>query len=252
MIYAAILAGGTGSRMKMANMPKQFLDLGDKPVILHTIEKFLLVPEFDAIYVGVHPDWVDYTRDLLHQENLAAHVTVIAGGENRNGTIANILQQIETDHGNDPQAIIVTHDAVRPFVSLSIIKENIRVAQEYGACDTVIPATDTIVDSGDGSVIAEIPDRNRLYQGQTPQSFRIDWLKNSYSKLSDKDKEIIPDACKALVLAEYPVQIVQGAPENIKLTTIMDYRIAQALIDRLPEDGALLKHDAPTLGSKQA
>ncbi|MDY5273758.1 MAG: 2-C-methyl-D-erythritol 4-phosphate cytidylyltransferase [Arcanobacterium sp.] len=241
MIYAAILAGGTGSRMKMANMPKQFLDLGDKPVILHTLEKFLLVPDFDGVYVGVHPDWVDYTRDLLAGEGLAECVTVIAGGANRNGTIANILAQIENEHGDDPEAIIITHDAVRPFVSLATIRDNICAARKFGACDTVIPATDTIVDSADGSVIIEIPDRSRLYQGQTPQSFRIDWLKDSYSKLSEEEKAAIPDACKALVLAGYPVQLVEGAPENIKLTTVMDYRIAQSLVNRLPENNNVMK-----------
>ncbi|MFY9263631.1 MAG: 2-C-methyl-D-erythritol 4-phosphate cytidylyltransferase [Actinomycetaceae bacterium] len=238
MIFAAILAGGTGSRMKLANMPKQFLDLGDKPVILHTIEKFLLVPEFDGVYVGVHPDWVDYTRELLEREGLDERVVVIAGGANRNGTIANILQTINEEYGADPENIIVTHDAVRPFVSLSIISENIKAAQEYGACDTVIPATDTIVNSVDANMITEIPDRSQLYQGQTPQSFKIGLLEDSFARLSDREKERIPDACKALVLAGYPVKLVDGAPENIKLTTVMDYRIAQALIDRLDESDA--------------
>ena len=238
MIFAAILAGGTGSRMKTGNMPKQFLDLGDKPVILHTIEKFLLVPDFDGVYVGVHPDWVDYTEELVEKDGLAGRVHVIAGGVNRNSTIINILDAIEAEHGEDSEHIVVTHDAVRPFVSLSIIGKNIRSAREFGACDTVIPATDTIVDSGDGAVISTIPDRSRLYQGQTPQSFKMGLLRDAYAKLSDEEKGSIPDACKALVLAGTPVQLVAGAPENIKLTTVMDYRIAQALIDRLPEGSA--------------
>lgn len=234
MIHAAILAGGTGSRMKMANMPKQFLELGDKPVILHTIEKFLLIPEFDSIYVGVHKDWTDYTRDILSHEGLSDKVTVVTGGSNRNGTIANILNRIQKDHGDNPDSVVVTHDAVRPFVSLAIITANIRAAQEQGACDTVIPATDTIVNSADAALIAEIPDRSQLYQGQTPQSFKIGLLQDAYARLSEQEKASIPDACKALVLAGIPVALVAGAPENIKLTTVMDYRIAQALIDRLP------------------
>lgn len=239
MIIAAILAGGTGSRMKLANMPKQFLDLGDKPVILHTVEKFLLEPRFDAVYVGVHPDWVDYTRDLLRKEGLDSRVHVLAGGVNRNGTIENIMAAAADDYGIADDSIIVTHDAVRPFVSLSIIAANIDAAQEYGACDTVIPATDTIVESLDGAAISAIPDRKNLFQGQTPQSFKVGLLKAAYERLSAAEKDAIPDACKALILAGTPVVVVDGAPENIKLTTVMDYRVAQALIDRLSDQGGL-------------
>lgn len=96
---------------------------------------------------------------------------MIEGGATRNDTIMNAISHIEKLYGMDEETIIVTHDSVRPFVTHRILEENIRYAKETGACDTVIPATDTIVESADHEVISNIPDRSRMYQGQTPQSF---------------------------------------------------------------------------------
>ena len=92
MVFGAILAGGIGSRMHMADMPKQFLPLGDKPIILHTLEKFLSCQRFEKVYVGVHADWIGYTNDLIekHIPNMAEKIEVVSGGSDRNGTIFNI------------------------------------------------------------------------------------------------------------------------------------------------------------------
>jgi 2-C-methyl-D-erythritol 4-phosphate cytidylyltransferase len=121
---------------------------------------------------------------------------------------------------------------VRPFVKLSTIEQNIEAALEYGACDTVIPATDTIVRSNeDGTTIYKIPERNRMYQGQTPQSFGITRFRESLDKLDAKTKESLTDACKVLVEAGNEVRLVAGDPTNIKLTTTMDYKVAHAMIE---------------------
>ena len=232
MIFGAILAGGVGTRMNIESMPKQYLPLGDKPIFLHTLEKFLMCDEFDAVYIGTHADWVDYTRDTVSQSEItAAPVHIVEGGANRNGTIMNIVDAIEARYGVSSDHIIVTHDSVRPFVKLSTIKANIVAAQEFGACDTVIPATDTIVVSEEGKVIDSIPLRGSMYQGQTPQSFRIDILKELYEGLCEEDKSTLTDACKILVLKGYPVYLVEGDVTNIKLTTIMDYKIAQVMVE---------------------
>ena len=151
MVFGAILAGGTGSRMRIVDMPKQFLPLGDKPIIVHTLEKFLTCSKLDAVYVGVHPDWVGHMNDLVakYLSHAKDNIFVIAGGSDRNGTIMNIVEAIEEKFGESDDHIIVTHDSVRPFVSLRMIEENISAAKEYGAVDTVSPAVDTIVVSND-------------------------------------------------------------------------------------------------------
>lgn len=232
MNFAAILAGGVGSRMHIADMPKQFLALGNKPIIIHTVEKFLVCNRFQQIYIGVHPDWIGYMNDLLERSvpGEMGRITVVAGGADRNGTIFNIIHEIEKTYGASDEHIIVTHDSVRPFVTLRMIEENIDAAQKFGAVDTVVPAVDTIVVSDDGTVISQIPDRSKMYQGQTPQSFRINLLKQMYESLTEEEKRILTDACKICVVRNYPVHLVMGATTNLKITTPGDYKIAQSMV----------------------
>ncbi len=173
MVYAAIFAGGKGSRMGNIDTPKQFLDLASKPVIIHTIEKFYIHSSIDEVIVLCPKPWVAITKDLIKKYLPEGKpVTVIEGGETRNGTLENAVKFIKENRETDDNTIIVTHDAVRPFLTHRIIEENVEAAIKYGACDTVIPATDTIVESEDGSLISSIPNRKHMYQGQTPQSFR--------------------------------------------------------------------------------
>ena len=236
MIFGAILAGGTGSRMNIADMPKQFLPLGDKPIVVHTLEKFLLCGQFDAIYLGVHPSWVTHMQDLIAQYvKTKKKIVVVPGGGDRNETILNIVEGIEADYGESDEHIIVTHDAVRPFVTMRILEENIAAAKEHGAVDTVTPAIDTIVCSQDGRLISDIPDRRMMYQGQTPQSFRMSMMKRLYLSLSEEEKSILTDACKICIVRDQPVHLVEGEISNIKITTISDYKIAQAMLGGIDE-----------------
>lgn len=239
MIFGAILAGGVGSRMNISDMPKQFLDLGEKPIIVHTLEKFKLCSRLDHIYLGVHPDWLTHTNDLIEKylgKAAAENVHVVAGGTDRNSTIFNIISDIEKNFGESEDNIIVTHDSVRPFVTQRMIEENIDAAIKYGAVDTVTSAIDTIVESEDGEFIKEIPNRKKMYQGQTPQSFKISVLKKLYSELTDDEKAILTDACKICIVKGYPVYMVEGEISNIKITTVSDYKIAQAMVGGIKID----------------
>lgn len=230
MIYACILAGGIGSRMGNEK-PKQYINIGGKPIILHTIEKFCLCSEFEEILILCPRDWIEYTKGLI-QKHIASErkIKVIEGGTTRNETIQNAIRYIETAGNLDDDTIVVTHDAVRPFVTYRIIEENIKAAGAYGACDTVIPATDTIVDSGDGATISDIPNRSRLYQGQTPQSFRAMKLKELYQTLTEEEKSILTDAAKIFVLKGEPVRLVRGENSNIKITYPYDLTVAESLL----------------------
>ena len=231
-VFAAILAGGTGTRMGNANKPKQFWDMGGRPVIAHTIEKFCLVDEFERVIVLTPENWIRQTNDIVkrYMPQFADRILVVAGGAERNDTIMNAIDCIEQNFGLDDDTIIVTHDAVRPFVTYRIIEENIAAAREFGACDTVIAATDTIVQSVDGKVITAIPNRAEYYQGQTPQSFNAKRLKDLFAELSDDEKAILTDACKIMVLKGEKVALVRGDEANIKLTYTNDMRIARAMM----------------------
>lgn len=232
-VYAAILAGGSGSRMGNPDKPKQFWEMGDRPVIAHTVEKFCLVGEFEKVIVLSPESWIHQTRDILSRfmPQFTDKVVVIAGGAERNDTIMNAIAYIENEHGLAEDDIIVTHDAVRPFVSYRIIQDNIEAARKYGACDTVIPATDTIVQSVDGDVITAIPKRSEYYQGQTPQSFNALRLKALFEELAEEEKSILTDACKILVLKGESVALVRGDVSNMKLTYTNDMRIARAMME---------------------
>lgn len=230
-VYGEILAGGKGTRMGNTEKPKQFLNLGNKPILIHTLEQFLLNPVFVKILVLCPQEWIAYSKDIIKKYlGEQDRVVLIKGGSSRNETIINGCRFIEQEYGLQEDDVIVTHDAVRPFVNQRILRDNIEAAQKYGAVDTVIEATDTIVASVDGEVITDIPLRKQMYQGQTPQSFRIRDLMELYHSLSPEEKEILTDACKIFVINGRKVQLVKGEVYNMKITTLHDFKLANAVL----------------------
>lgn len=230
-VYGIVLAGGVGTRMGNVEKPKQFMEIGGKPIIIHTIEKFVLCPEFDRVLVLTPKQWIKHTEDLIKKYLPAAKdVVVIAGGDTRNETIMNAIKFIDENDGLTDDTIIVTHDSVRPFVTSRIIMENIENTKKYGACDTCVAATDTIVECMDGKVVSSIPDRSKMYQGQTPQSFKAKRLRDLYNDLTVEEKEILTDATKICVIRGEQVYLVQGEVYNIKITYPYDLKVAEALL----------------------
>ncbi|MBF2599123.1 2-C-methyl-D-erythritol 4-phosphate cytidylyltransferase [Listeria seeligeri] len=230
MIYAEILAGGKGTRMGNVNMPKQYLPLKGKPIIVHTIEKFILNDRFDKIIIATPKDWINHTQDIIKKNIFDTRVVVIEGGTDRNETIMNGIRYVEKEFGLNDDDIIVTHDAVRPFITHRIIEENIDMALEFGSVDTVIPAVDTIVESTNHDFITDIPVRGNMYQGQTPQSFNMKIIQKHYNNLTDDEKQILTDACKICLLAGEKVKLVNGGISNIKITTPYDLKVANAIV----------------------
>ena len=231
MIYGEILAGGSGTRMGNTDMPKQFLMLGEKPIIIHTIEQFLINPQFNKILVLCPKEWMSYSKDLLKKYDIDMDkIVIVNGGDSRNETIMNGCRYIEVNYGLNDDDIIVTHDAVRPFVNQRILDDNIKLLKKYNAVDTVISATDTIVYSKDGKIISEIPVRKECFQGQTPQSFNIKKLMEVYNSLTKKEKEILTDACKIFSIKNEEVGLVEGEVYNIKITMMYDLKIANAIL----------------------
>ena len=210
MIFGVLLAGGVGSRMGNVEKPKQYMNIGDRPIIIHTIEKFFVNDKFEKILVLCPEQWISHTKNLIKKYlGETDRIAVMAGGTTRNETIMN---------------------------AISYIEENIRYAQEYGACDTAVAATDTIVQSEDGKVISSVPDRSKMYQGQTPQTFRLKKLKSLYESLTDEEKKILTDAAKIFVMKGEDVYLVEGEVSNIKITYPYDLRVAETLIQSEQED----------------
>ena len=232
MVFGVILAGGIGSRMGNVEKPKQFLEIGNKPIIVHTIEKFFVHDAFEKLIVLCPKQWMEHTKNLIKKYlgSNASRVVVLEGGTTRNETIMNSSKYVEENYGLEDDTLLVTHDSVRPFLTYRIIEENIRYGLKYGAVDTVISATDTIVSSEDGESITSVPDRKQMYQGQTPQTFNAKKLKELYYSLTEEEKEILTDASKIFVIKGEPVHLVYGEVFNIKITYPYDLRVAEALL----------------------
>lgn len=230
MVYGVVLAGGIGSRMGNTEKPKQYLHIGNKPIIIHTVEKFVSFNRFDQVLTLCPKQWLSYTKDLIEKYIPDSGVIVLEGGDTRNETIMNAIKFIEDRDGIDDDTILVTHDAVRPFVTYRILEENIDAALTGTACNTVIPATDTIVESRDGINVTKIPDRKYYYQGQTPQSFNAKRFKELYTSLTDADRAILTDAANVFVIGGEQVSLIRGETFNIKVTYPYDLQLAETLL----------------------
>lgn len=231
MIYAGILAGGKGSRMGNVPMPKQFLLLNDKPILIHTLEKFLLNSRFNAIVIATPKEWMQHSHDIIKKYEISdERIHIVEGGGERNESIMSVIDFLEAEFGLNQADILITHDAVRPFLTHRIIEENIQFGLIHGAVDTVVEAVDTIVSSVDASFLDSIPLRNQMYQGQTPQTFNILKLKKYYYELTEEEKNALTDACKIFLIKGDNVKIVRGENFNIKVTTPFDLNLANAIL----------------------
>ena len=226
MIYAVIAAGGIGSRMG-ADKPKQYIEIGGKAIIAHTADKFIKNSRIDRVIILVPADWTEYTQSIFSDNK----VSVICGGETRNETLMKAIDYIEATDGLSDETYLVTHDAVRPFVTDEIINNNIDAVLKYGATGTVIPATDTVFTSKDGKIIDSIPERSQLFQAQTPQCFSALKLRELYNSLTDDEKDILTDGCKIYLLKGCDVHLVTGHVSNIKITYPHDLIVAKAILD---------------------
>ncbi len=222
MNIALVLAGGKGTRMG-SSLPKQYIECENKPILIHTLEVFSKHKEIDAICVICPKENIEFTRSLISHHNVSKIKWVLSGGETRRASsFVGVSAIINECHGDD---IILIHDAARPNISDRIISDNICIAKKYGACETVIPSQDTIAVSDDGKCITAIPDRSKLYNVQTPQSFKASVIYDAHvAFMKSKDDEVTDDA--ALVLKNGgEVYIVEGDKMNIKITTQEDLRI---------------------------
>ena len=175
MNYAVILAGGTGSRMKSINVPKQYFEINGIPILIYTLKTFVKINCFDYIYIAIDDYYTEHVNSLLKKhfdEDIISKITLVNGGNERIDSIHNVIKSIEVNELNEND-IIVIHDGVRPFVTEKIILDNIEGAKKYGATVTSVPVNDTILLSTDGDYVDRIPIRKTLFNGQSPDSFNL-------------------------------------------------------------------------------
>lgn len=237
MVYGAMLAGGVGSRMKSAVIPKQFLEVDGQPVILYTLRNMLKVKRFDYIYIATHKDYIAYMKDMVEKYvETPEKVRIIEGGKERMDSIHNVTDAIVADCGLHEEDVIVIHDAVRPLVTEKILNDSIDAAGQYGACVCGLPATDTMLYSEDGKVVTNIPERSKLFNGQAPDSFRLKRFIEMQENLTEEQKKIICGTSQICTMNNQPIYIIEGDALNFKLTTDGDLIIFKSMIEKSREE----------------
>lgn len=218
--YAIIVAAGSGARMKTA-LPKQFLELAGKPILVHTIEKFHRYnPQMELLLV-LNEEYIQFWEDLKRTINFTIPHTIVAGGNERFYSVKNALELIKDDTG-----IIGIHDAVRPLVSLKTLEAAYNTARERSAAIPVIAIHDSIreVDSkGNNHAV----DRQSLRVIQTPQCFELETLRNAYNQNYHPS---FTDDASVVEASGVKIHLVEGNRANIKITTPEDLRMAESLL----------------------
>ena len=226
MIWAVIVAGGSGSRMQAA-VRKQYLHLDGLPIVAHTLKAFDRYPELERIVLVVPEKDLGRCRvDIVAPLCLAHDVQLVAGGRRRQESVFNGLTAVGAADG-----IVMIHDGVRPFVRPALMNACLAGVATTGACIPVIPATDTLKQvDGNGMVIRTL-DRQRICLAQTPQTFALDLIRCAH-QLAGQRGFIATDDASIAEFAGNRVTVVSGDRDNIKITTPEDLWIARAINDR--------------------
>ena len=223
---AVIFAGGTGARMG-SNIPKQFLKIHGKEIIIHTLEKFQYNDNIDLIYIGCIESYIDELELLIQKYNISKVPVngIVVGGTTGQDTIYKILCRVKEE--NDGDSICLIHDGVRPLISDNVINKNIESVLKYGSAITATKAFETPIISMDGEEVNEVLKRSIVYTAQAPQSFVLRDILSAH-KLIRKTKDgynnpKIVDSCSLMMECGNKVHLIEGNRGNIKVTTQEDY-----------------------------
>ena len=230
MNIVVIFAGGSGQRMHTKDIPKQFLEMHGKPIIIYTLELFEKHPEIDAIVIACKEDWIEYLEKLLYKYRIEKVKKIVPGGDTGQMSIYNGLMAAQ-EVSKGEEAIVLVHDGVRPLINQKVISDNIESVKTHESAITTPIVKETILVVNDNEEIVNVPDRAKSRVAKAPQSF---WLKNILAAHNRAQKEGIfdcIDSCTMMKMYGYPLYLVDGPYENIKITTPDDFYTMRALLD---------------------
>lgn len=222
-----LIAGGSGNRMHQ-DIPKQFITVNERPVIVYTLEAFENHPEIDAISVVCIEGWEQVLWAYAKQFNITKLQYVVSGGKNGQSSIRNGVYNLEKYFA--PEDIVLIHDAIRPMVSAEIISDNIRVAREFGNAITVIPCAEAMMQTEDGVVSHASYPRDQLKRTQTPQAFYLGDICDLHRRALEIGITNSVASCTLKIEMGEQVYFSAGSEKNIKLTTVEDIDIFKALL----------------------
>lgn len=227
MNIALIIAGGVGARMHQ-NIPKQFLTVEERPVIVYTLEAFQRHSDIDAIAVVCVEGWEHVLQAYANQFNITKLKHIIPGGKNGQDSIRNGVYELEKHYSADD--IVLIHDAIRPMVSQEIISDCIVKTKQNGCAIAVIPCAEAMVITDDMETSNEIYPRDNLKRTQTPQGFSIGKICDLHRRALEKGITNSVASVTLMVEMGEKVYFSAGSEKNIKLTTVEDIDIFKALL----------------------
>lgn len=219
-LFALIVAGGSGSRMGKA-IPKQFINLGNKPILMHTIAAFHFIQDLEIVLVLPSPH-IEYWESLCLEYKFKIPHKVIGGGKTRGESVLNGLKALPEE------ALVAIHDGVRPFVPKNVIVNSFEVAREKGTAVASVSLKDSIREVSVGG--SKAVDRTMYKIVQTPQTFKVSLIKHAYEKIGALT---LSDDASVAESAGFAIELIEGSYDNLKITTSEDLIIAQEILKKL-------------------
>lgn len=222
--YALLVASGTGTRMNQTT-PKQFLNIGEKPILLHTLERFYQADHSIHIILVIAKEYIEPWKKIVKDYDITIPHEITQGGENRYQSVANGLADISKKDENE-KSLIAIHDGVRPFVTKDIINKSYELAEIHGTAIPCVMPKDTVKQLVEKKV--KTLDRSSIRLAQTPQTFQASIIQQTYRQT--KNSPAFTDDASMAEAAGFPIFLFEGSYDNIKITTPEDLYIAEKLL----------------------
>lgn len=232
MVVGIILAGGVGQRANQA-VPKQFVQVCGKSILMYTLMQVIAVERIERVIVCTHSDWIEnLNKEIDESFSLTEkkRLMLCEGGKTRNGSILNGLKALEAVTAVSDDDIVMVHDGARPLVSTRILEDSIQSVEQFGATVPLYP-TGTVYTSSDGKMVDGTPDREVLFAGQSPESYKYWQLKEMFESITEDEMLNVHSLVQVALERGHNVHGIQGDALNFKITTESDIVIARALIE---------------------
>lgn len=233
MNVVLLTAAGSGTRMHQ-DIPKQFIHVDNKPVIVHTMEAFQNHPSIDAIIVVTMDAWSEVLKAYANQFNITKLKWVVPGGSTGQESIWNGLVELKK-HLSDEDVVMI-HDGNRPLVSSEVISNSLVTYKTYGNAVAVIPCTEVVFESEDGISSCVSTEREKLFRTQTPHTYKLGDIVNAHQEAQKRGITNMAASCMLMKELGKITYFSRGSEENLKITTLEDLKIFKALLHTRQED----------------
>lgn len=227
MNIAIVFAGGVGSRMGNRELPKQFIEIDNIPILIHTLNQFEVNPNIDAVILVMLDEWIEHTNRIIVEAGLNKVAKVVSGGETGQMSIFNGLATAKELYPSD--SVVLIHDGVRPFITQQLINDNIKSVEQHGSAISSVAAIETFLITDENNKVVSIPNRERSIIAKAPQSFVLETVYNTH--LQAQKDGLFNSIDSSTLMHKYgnDIQVVFTDHNNIKVTTPKDIELGTAI-----------------------